>query len=287
MRLIIDRKPAAGNEQTRLLWQGATAKRLLKVITLLGLMFITERSIFAQQSNNWTSVDSFSSVRMPADPPSSALWLVSENPPLLPPASKPSFEAISSLAPLSPALPVSLSPAARPEMKRQYTLRDRFGIYLKATYGPDAVMGAAFDAAYDQMVDDQPRWGRGGSGYGRRIASEYAPLVVSNTIAFGIAAADHEDPHYFRSHEHGLWPRTRYAIVHTFISQIDGGGRTFAFARIGGTYGTAIIANAWLPERQAHLSSALDRGSMCLVSDVAFNVLREFTPDIKKLLRRL
>jgi len=277
MAVIINRVPAGRGGQKRFAYRGKTRKSSLKNTFLLALMLIIARDVRAQELNAQT----------PADPASPAIRPASEHPPLLLSALRSSSAAMPTLEPPSLVPPVSLSSSLQLEITRQLTLRDRLGIYLKSTYGPDALMGAAFDASYDQMVDDQRRWGRSAIGFGRRAASEYAPLVISNTIAFGIAAADHEDPQHSLSHQHGVWPRTRYAIVHTFVSQIDGGGRTFAFARVGGIYGAAFIANAWLPEPQAHFSSGLSRGTMNLSSAVAFNVLCEFTPDLKKLLRRL
>lgn len=277
MPVIIKRVSAGEYRQKQFIYFEKTRKCPLKIPPLLALVLIIVRNLPAQELNAW----------MPADAPSPAMRLISEPPPLLLSALDPSSAAMPLPTPPIVLSSVSLSPAVRLGITRQLTLGDRVEIYLKSTYGPGAIMNETLDATFDQIRDDPREWGRSARGYERRFGSEYAPMVVSNTIAFSIAAADHEDPRYSRSHEHGLWPRTRYAILHTFISQIDGGGQTFAFARVGGIYGAAFAANAWLPQRQAHSSSGLSRGTADLGSAIVFRVLREFTPDIKKWLREL
>jgi len=123
------------------------------------------------------------------------------------------------------------------------------------------------------------------AGYGRRYGHRLANRAVENAIGFGTAVAFHQDPRYFRSGEEGVWRRTRYAVVNTFLTRTDGGSRTIAAWRFAGNYGAAFVSNTWRPDRINGASDALQRGSISIGFDVANNIFKEFWPDIRRKLR--
>jgi hypothetical protein len=102
--------------------------------------------------------------------------------------------------------------------------------------------------------------------------------VISETIRFGFAAVDGEDPRYRRSNDSGVWPRARHAIAETFTSHTESGARIPAFSRFAGTYGAAFISNSWYPENRATTGYALRRGSTALGSSLGFHLFEEFVP---------
>jgi hypothetical protein len=161
-------------------------------------------------------------------------------------------------------------------------LRDRFGIYTRAFVKPDSVLGPMFGAAVNQARNEPPEWGQGAQGFGVRFASGYGRMLISRTIRFGVAAADHEDPRFIPSGEMGFWRRLTSATVHVFVVPTDRGTELPAFSRLAGIYGAAFISNAWYPLSRANTSHAFARGSTALSATVGWNVLREFWPDIKR-----
>ena len=162
---------------------------------------------------------------------------------------------------------------------------ERIRIYSESTFGPQTLVGPAVGAAMTEWITgNPPEWGQGLKGYGRRFASGYARNVVTNTIAFGVAFADGEDPRPVRSHQSRVWPRVRFAIVQTLVSRTESGSRIPAFSRFAGLYGAAFVSNAWYPARTANTGQALYRGSTALAWSVASHVFYEFQPEIKKLL---
>lgn len=180
----------------------------------------------------------------------------------------------------SKALPDA--PRRLPLQARRMTLGERFRIYRHSIFNPDSAIGPAFGAALGQANNEPPEWGQGASGYGTRLASGYGRLVINRTIRFGVAAIDHEDPRFHYSNQAGFWRRFRYASVHYVMAGTDGGGRMPSYSRFAGAYGAAFIANAWYPESRANTGHALMRGSTALAAGYAWNVFREFWPDIKK-----
>lgn len=165
---------------------------------------------------------------------------------------------------------------------RRLTFGERFRIYRHSIINPDSALGPAFGAALGQANNEPPEWRQGASGYGRRLASGYGRLVINRTIRFGVAALDHEDPRFTHSNEGGFWRRFRYASVHYVMARKDDGGLMPAYSRFAGAYGAAFVANVWYPESRANTGHALMRGSTALAAGYAWNVFREFWPDIKK-----
>jgi len=160
----------------------------------------------------------------------------------------------------------------------ELTLGDRFTIYRKALLRPYSLVGPAFGAGIGQWEDEPPEWGQGAKGYGRRVASGMSRQIISETIRFGFAAVDGEDPRYHRSEDQGVWKRAQHAIVETFTSETASGKRIPAYSRFAGTYGSAFIANAWYPDSRATPGWAMRRGSTALAASVGFHLFEEFLP---------
>jgi len=176
------------------------------------------------------------------------------------------------------------APRNPPLQARRITMPERWWIYRHSVCNPDSLLAPAFGAALAQANNEPPEWGQGASGYGTRLASGYGRLVINRTIRFGVAALDHEDPRFSYSNEAGFWRRFRYASVQYVVAHTDSGKRIPAFSRFAGTYGAALIANGWYPESRANTGHALMRGSTALAAGWAWNVFREFWPDIKNAL---
>lgn len=185
---------------------------------------------------------------------------------------------------IDPALPSDSATNRLEASRHDLTFGDRLRIYGHVVFSPPTAIGPALGAAVSQWRDEPPEWRQGANGYGKRFASGYGRNLISDTISFGIAAADGEDPRYFPSQDTKIWARTRHAIVSTFISRRQNNSRGPAFANLAGIYGAAFIADAWYPNSRVTVPYALERGSTALASNVAYHVLLEFWPQIRKVL---
>ena len=158
------------------------------------------------------------------------------------------------------------------------TFGERARTYGHDVFNPETIIGPAFGAGIGQWEDEPPGWRQGGEGYGKRFASGLARHTIDETIRFGFAAVDGEDPRYFRSADRSFWGRTRHAIVSTFVSDTTRGGRIPAFSRFAGAYGAAFISNVWYPDNRATAGDAARRGSTAVAASIGFHLLREFSP---------
>jgi len=162
-----------------------------------------------------------------------------------------------------------------------FPFHERLTIYTHSFLTLESLVSPLMAAGISQAEDTPHEWGRGGTGFGRRVASSYGQNAIARTIEFGVATLDHEDPRYHPSDQTGIWPRTRHAIVATFVSPTTSGGSEPAYSRFAGVYGAAFIANAWEPPSQDSAVHGLERGSLSLLSRVGWNVFKEFWPSIR------
>jgi hypothetical protein len=161
------------------------------------------------------------------------------------------------------------------------TLEDKFGIYLKKTYGPGALLKSAAISGINQARNQPAEWGRGWEGYGDRFASSMGQSAVSNTISFGVGALRGEDPRYFPSGQTRTSARIRSALAQTFVVHTDQSGSTVAIGRIAGAFGGGFVSRTWQREGHGILWSGAKSGAISLTFSAASNVIREFWPDIK------
>jgi hypothetical protein len=185
-------------------------------------------------------------------------------------------------APVTATAPAANDPVNMPIVApTTFPFHERVTIYTHSFLTPESLVAPLVAAGISQAEDTPHEWGRGGTGFGRRVASSYGQNAIARTIEFGVATLDHEDPRYHPSDQTGIWPRTRHAIVATFVSPTTSGGSEPAYSRFAGVYGAAFIANAWEPPSQDSAVHGLERGSLSLLSRVGWNVFKEFWPSIR------
>jgi hypothetical protein len=158
------------------------------------------------------------------------------------------------------------------------TFAARSRIYAHSIFNPYTLVGPALGAGVGQAENEPPEWKQGAAGYARRFESGLGRHLIEETVRFGAAAADGENPQFKRSDEAGVWNRARHAILETFTSQTSRGSRMPAYSRFAGTYGAAFISNMWYPGPQATTGWALRRGSTALGSCLGFHLFEEFVP---------
>lgn len=187
--------------------------------------------------------------------------------------------ASSQQTPREPS-PTSQTPSTQP-----LSVRGKLRFYLDKNFGPAGLLRSAFSAGLNQWRDYPTEWGQGAEGYGRRLASCLGQNTVKNTIRFVTATALREDPRYFPSEQKGFSRRVGHALASVFVTRTDSGGRRFAVSEFAGVVGSKFIANQWYPPRVATTNDALRGSAVTLGYDAAWNLAKEFWPDIKKALR--
>lgn len=173
---------------------------------------------------------------------------------------------------------LSFSPIA-PKQKFTIAAKDSFDY-------PVYLISGAFAALY-QLDDQNPSYGRGLKGYGKRYGAAYGDQAIGNLLAEGLfPTLLHEDPRYFRRGTGGKWSRTRYALTRVIVSRTDKGNWRFNYAEWLGNGAAAAISNLYYPSDTRDLNDNLEKWGVQVATDAFSNVLKEFWPDVKRRLHK-
>ena len=162
--------------------------------------------------------------------------------------------------------------------KMTIALKDSFAVPLGLTSG-------AFAGLY-QLEDQNPSFGQGLAGYGRRFGAAYGDQVVSNMMTEGVMPSLlHEDPRYFRVGQGSKRSRLLAALLQIMVTHTDSGRRTFNFSEWGGNAVAAAVSNVWYPDTRS-ASENVEKVVIQCGADSLSNVLKEFWPDVKRRFQR-
>ena len=171
------------------------------------------------------------------------------------------------------------------ETYKPLTGQERWNIYFReAFWSPGAFFRAAGPALGAHLDNDPPEWGQESAGYSRRVANRFGRFALQETYeAAGAALLQHE-VRYLRSSRPGFLPRAAHALKANFVTYDKHGRQTPHIARIGSTVAAEFTGNLWMPAGHRGASEALRGVGMRLGLGGAFNLLREFSPELRRLL---
>jgi hypothetical protein len=157
---------------------------------------------------------------------------------------------------------------------------ERFGELAYATIGPVPLLGEAAGAGISQWMNSPEEWGQGWGALGKRYASNLAYNAVRQGFTYAGSHAFREDPRFFASSQKGFWPRTRHALVSTFTARGMDGRDHFSVSNTGGVIAAAAASSMWGPDSWKGAGNIGINAGLSFASTAAFNVVREFLPDI-------
>jgi hypothetical protein len=185
--------------------------------------------------------------------------------------------------------PTSLGATATTGLAPEFvpmTTSERARLYLKATFGPGAVMRAAAAGAFAQATNTPKEWGGGGLAFGERIGSAFAQYTIREALEFGGSMALHEDNRYVRSTDTAFFNRTKHVVASVFVARNEAGHEHFAYSRFGSVLGSAFVARLWQPRSEDSAGAALDSFGLTMAADLGWNFVKEFGPSVGKHFRK-
>lgn len=166
------------------------------------------------------------------------------------------------------------------------TARRKFHIAAKDSFDyPIYFLAGAF-AGLSQIENQNPSFGQGLKGYGKRYGGAYGDQMIGNLMAEGLfPSVLHEDPRYYRRGTGGKWQRTFYALTRVLVTHTDAGGSRFNTSEVVGNSVAVAISNAYYPDTR-NASENIEKLGIQIGTDAVSNVLKEFWPDVKRKLQR-
>jgi len=149
---------------------------------------------------------------------------------------------------------------------------------------PVVILSGLFAGLY-QAENQNPSYGQGLAGYGKRFASAYADQALGNLMTEGIVPVLlKQDPRYFRVGSGGGsgWHRTRYALTRVFVGRNDKGDWTFNYPEWVGNSAAVAISNLYYPADTRNARDNTQKLAIQVATDAFSNILKEFWPDWKR-----
>ncbi|HZD31861.1 MAG TPA: hypothetical protein VE779_09395 [Candidatus Angelobacter sp.] len=157
----------------------------------------------------------------------------------------------------------------------------KFKLMIDDSFDYSAFLYVGFVAGLRMAAASYPEFGVGAAGYGRYYWHAFADNVSGNAFTeFLLPVAFKQDPRYFTKGHGGFWNRTGYAASRLVVTRSDKGTSQFNISEIGGNLAAAGISEAYYPANKRGVSNTLVNWAVQVGLDGAFDVVKEFWPDI-------
>jgi hypothetical protein len=167
------------------------------------------------------------------------------------------------------------------------TRQERWRLFLNQTAtSPGAFAPVLATAVLAQRFRTPPEWGDNASGFGKRMALAFGTNVVQGVIQSAGDALLKQDPRFIRSATGGFWRRAGHAVLFTVFTYDDRGRTRFGAANVASFYGSSIVSALLYPPGHNAWREGVQAANLQMALSAAFNVVQEFWPDMRRLLRR-
>jgi len=145
----------------------------------------------------------------------------------------------------------------------------------------------AFTTWLAQAQGEEASWGRGPAAYAKRYATTFSDDVIATFMTTGVMPTLlHQDPRYFQLGEGSAWHRATYAASRSFVTLGRSGQSQFNYSDVTGNFIAAGVSNLYHPAEDRSWADTLTRWETQMLWDVLSDELKEFWPDIRRMIRR-
>jgi hypothetical protein len=167
------------------------------------------------------------------------------------------------------------------------TAGQKFSVVARSASDKIQICWYAFLAGIGQ-AQDQPKYGQGMEGYGKRFASAAADGIIENFMNGAVfPSLLHQDPRFFQMGHGTFWHRTGYALSRIVITRTDSGHSQFNFSEVLGSGAAAAISTySYHPSVDQTPSNTAKVWGTQAGYDTITLVIKEFWPDIRRRLHK-
>ena len=164
-----------------------------------------------------------------------------------------------------------------------FSVKDKFVYFVRDSSDPITILQVMFFSSLDQWQNNQPQFGQGLKGYGRRWGANQASDATGRFFSeFFFPTILSEDPRYYRLGEGGGARRLGHALAHAFVAHTDSGKRMPNFSEWAGTTSGVLLSDIYHPHTTHGVGGVAWAVSFNILQDTGFDVLREFWPEIAR-----
>jgi hypothetical protein len=169
------------------------------------------------------------------------------------------------------------------------TTRGKWDNFVHETASPLTFGGGAFNAAFSQATQSDPKYGVGSGALAERFGASVADIATQNFFGdFVVASAFHEDPRYHRlGPGHSFLLRVGYALSRAVVIRKDDQSNAFNFDNVLGSAMSTGFSNAYYPAASRTGMGNLMHWGIDVADNGFVNLAPEFWPDFRdKFLKR-
>lgn len=129
------------------------------------------------------------------------------------------------------------------------TAGQKMRLAFRATIDPFHFINNAVNAGWDQWRNNDPGYGQGAAGYGKRFGADYGNVVSGTIVGAGIVPALlHQDPRYIYKGTGSIPSRVGYALLAVVRTKGDNGNWQPNYSGFIGGLAAGAISNSYLPQ---------------------------------------
>jgi len=160
---------------------------------------------------------------------------------------------------------------------------EKFRLFVRNSTEPMAFLGASWEAAWSQGDRDDPSFGQGAHGYFKRYNAAVLSTFSGEFFStFLFPSVFHQDPRYYRLGSGPVHRRLAHAMRHVFVAQSDSGRPMVNYSEWMGLASAKALSNLVHPDNERGFGTTAERVGMNVTYDMAWDVLKEFWPDINR-----
>ncbi|HLH07796.1 MAG TPA: hypothetical protein VKW78_11205 [Terriglobales bacterium] len=166
---------------------------------------------------------------------------------------------------------------------RPLTPGAKFKVAFQDSFDPSAFLVAGVFAGSSVLQGQYSFHDDGVSEFAKYYGGAFADQAIGNFMTEGLFPTFlKQDPRYFYLGKgHGFWDRTWYALNREVITKGDNGHAQLNVSELAGNLVAAGISNAYYPAADRSFSNTASKWGQQIALDAAFNVMKEFWPDVR------
>jgi hypothetical protein len=167
------------------------------------------------------------------------------------------------------------------------SVKGKFWLATEDTFDYTGFIWTAILAGQEFGSRAYPEFGQGMAGYGRYYYHLFIDGISGAYFTEAIVPSiTHEDPRYYTLGHGGFLRRTGYALSRVVLTKTDSEGTSFNWSEVAGNALEAGLSNAYYPPQERGGRQTLINWGAQLESAALNNIVKEFWPDIRRLVFR-
>jgi hypothetical protein len=164
------------------------------------------------------------------------------------------------------------------------TAGEKMKLAFRTSVDPVAFAVATVVAGYHEVNDDDPGFGWGAEGFGKRAGAAYLDAFDGTMIGNGILPALlHQDPRYFRLGHGTPTHRILYALFTNIACKGDKSRKWQPnISNVGGNIVSGYISNYYYPSQDSGIGETLSNGFIVTAEGGFGSLFQEFWPDVSR-----